>query len=133
MTAEELCVSSETAKRLHDAGIKVDSLYSWYIINSNHLLIATNRIVNQKSYGFNDPYYPAPTAEEFFKALPIHVLINDKSYTLRLFTWDDGVSAYYSYYPEREYLGCENLSKYEKLCEALADAAMKLKEAGYEL
>lgn len=82
MTQEQICVSFETAKALHDAGIELDTHFYWYqsrVIGKGPFLM----VFDDPYLSINDPVelcYPAPTAEELRGLLPY--LIDDGDYHL---------------------------------------------------
>ena len=140
MEAEKFCVSLEAAKRLHEAGIMVDSYFHWAIISQK---ITFNPLYNEvyvldhktkefwnanNNLGGNS--IPAPTAEELWSILPHRIDVDRCSYRLKLYKlFDDDILAEYEFnYTTPYYVSEDN-----KLCETLAKLAIKLKEADCEL
>ena len=141
MTAEELCVSLETAKRLHENGIVVESYFAWVKleflggISDWHIEKTQDVLLHLNDDFYKIECYPALTAEELRKYLKTWVSMNDKRYKLTITFEDNGsIRAYYFCYQVRknQVLGDE-IKEYDTLCEAFADTVMTLKEAGYGL
>ena len=63
VTAENICVSYETAKALHEAGIVVDSLYGWFFTSAIYSIPVLKYSDDNLSNWYS---YPAPTAEELW-------------------------------------------------------------------
>ena len=89
---EDICVSLEVAKRLHEAGIVVDSFARWVIVSQkityNPALHDVYCLMNATDafYKTNDRLggssIPAPTAEESWILLPQYIEINNEIYYL---------------------------------------------------
>ena len=137
MTAEKFCVSLETAKRLQEAGIVVDSYFHWVgsKFSARKPMLTFNNIMPE-AFTYCEQYrmglfkYPAPTAEELWSILPHRIDVDRCSYRLKLYKlFDDDILAEYEFnYTTPYYVSEDN-----KLCETLAKLAIKLKEAGCEL
>ena len=128
---EDICVNFETAKRMHEAGIVVNSLYVWYRGKTRTVWGANLSTPNWSlsylgAYTFaessrlspNCEMYLAPTAEEI---LPIYIESIKKS------LWNKDHMMYIVEFGNL----IAKCADGAKLCEAFADAVMKLKEAGY--
>ena len=138
MEAKDICVSFETAKALQDAGVVVESYFSWakawdWGSNISDWRIETMMDVVRYSMVYQIEYLPAPTAEELYSYLPKFTTIDDKFYRLRMYINNDNLlQVYYQYYPDREYLG-DIIATHLRPCEAFAKLVIRVKEAGYEL
>jgi len=122
MNLENICVSLETAKKLHEAEIKIDSVHGWVIDPFREkFYIKTLDMIPVREW------YPAPTAEEI--KLPryfvseedgfdyeCHIGIYDNGYTI---TYTDGIV-----YPTPTFAD-------EKECEVKAQMLLWLNEKGY--
>jgi hypothetical protein len=78
MSLEKICVSLEMAERLHEAGIMIESVFSWVKISwdtgcmENFELMSCNDLIPyQLEEGYKIESYPAPAAEEI--ELPSHI------------------------------------------------------------
>jgi hypothetical protein len=69
MSLENICVSLETAKKLVEAGIVLESVFSWFF-NKNALYSTFPMLKFTNDNRARWSSYPAPTAEELWKLLP---------------------------------------------------------------
>jgi hypothetical protein len=85
MELKDLCVSLEMAKRLHKAGIEIDTLYEWleqYLGGEFIWSKLVEKQYAQSMYGFTYRHYPAPTAEELWYILPQFIEVGLEVYYL---------------------------------------------------
>uniref|UniRef100_A0A6M3JQ95 Uncharacterized protein n=1 Tax=viral metagenome TaxID=1070528 RepID=A0A6M3JQ95_9ZZZZ len=133
-SAEENVVSLETAKRLFEAGIVVDSHWHWIEDDIEQWLSQTGGYNKVNSIWQS---YPASTAEELLTVLPKRIDANLFDLCIKYYVWGEhNIKACYQYFvpdanePRKD----DKYSVFSNsLCEALAELAIKLKEAGYEL
>ena len=135
MEAEKFCVSLEAAKRLHEAGIMVDSYFHWAIISQK---ITFNPLYNEvyvldhktkefwnanNNLGGNS--ISAPQAEELEYYITDGYTRVDLAIGIKYFGGKLGIVCKIDY----TFIVSGD---HNKRCEALAELAIKLKEAGYE-
>ena len=142
MDAEEICVSLETAKRLHEAGIKVDSYFHWVgsKFSARKPMLTFNNIMPE-AFTYCEQYraglfkYPALQAEELKDWLASNRKLDKKEgkEVCRLICIPTDTKWKVCYMSNNGVIagGVGEIIENEMLCEALAELA--LKEAGCEL
>jgi len=140
MKAEKICVSLETAKRLHEAGIVVDSYFHWVgsKFSARKPILTFNNIMPE-AFTYCEQYrmglfkYPAPTAEELLAILPKKIEYDGLPFKMEITESETHPSEYllwYLYRPTKIYMSVNG----NRLCEIIAKMLIRLKkEAGYEL
>ncbi len=141
MSLEKICVSLETAKKLHEAEIKIESIFYWVKNRSDKVTIYTEYYLTDSWDDYQHcEIYPAPTAEEI--ELPDYVEVGDsddfheKLYFLNITL---GVNHWRINYINRwnnkaliDYDELEDVFEFEhKLCEVMCYVKIWLKEQGY--
>jgi hypothetical protein len=129
---EDICVSLETAKRLQEAGIVIESLFSWFYYENATFSEPHLKLTSDNRAGWSS--YPAPTAEEFdYQELPDVVECNGIGYFLRI---TKGVNHwrvyYYDHYNEsKSFPDYDHLDPFpndHSLCEVIASVAIWVKQ-----
>jgi len=157
MSLENLCVSLETAKKLHEAGIRVESCFYWWECSWGnhqntewHLGTKYDSDLQKMNWAWLECSFPAPTAEELWKLIPYSfssdkIKYNDRG---RLKFYIDPIETYYPDVDKKlvaanvvawhTYLARLDTDEYKMkessnlhLCEALADMLLWLNEKGY--
>lgn len=140
---EDICVSLETARRLHDAGIVIDSCFYWiqydaydFELRTDFHLVSNDAMENKRHDDTVNVlrYYPAPTAEEFdYTELPDSIVRNGTLYFLRITKAVNHWRLYYydrydehDSFPDYDYL--DPFPKEHKLCEVMASVVIWLKQ-----
>ncbi len=135
MNLEDICVSLETAKKLVEAGIEIDSNFCWFIYeeyrNQKPEILPRENI----EYPERRIKYPAPTTDEFDM---LDVIVHEGVvYSLRI---SRGVNAWVANYIDRyedhaPLVDYDKLDPYpfndHKLSEVFASVRIWLKEKGY--
>jgi hypothetical protein len=74
MSLEKICVSLETAEKLVEAGIKIESEIFWQWIDEKGTYIPMLKSdIDRLSSVLAIKRYPAPTAEELFDLIPLSI------------------------------------------------------------
>ncbi len=140
---EKICVSLETAKKLHKAGIEIESCFYWVITHKEIKLEIPSRalitdVENGEYYCHDWKIYPAPTAEEI--ELPSYIRIDvdngDGTKHVRFYNLEisknDGFWNIQYFNRETLTLGIfDGDKRSERLCEVLSLIRFWLQEQGY--
>lgn len=125
---EKICVSLETAKRLQEAGIVIDTIFGWFYNTKFNLSMLDN--TSSEFYSANWLYYPAPTAEEI--NLPSVVVAEGFRFYLRISKDHQCWKINYCRLDSEEHIVhlIDDGDKTDslKLCEVLATVAIWLKQ-----
>lgn len=144
MELERICISLETAKKLKEKGIVIDSVLKYYHIydllygiprHSTWSIGTDNDIGAVKWIASRsvDLIYPAPTAEEI--DIPDHIEIQSSIYLLEIkLAINHWMVNYYNPGGEKSLIDYDKLCPYpdaHKLCEVMASVLIFLKENSY--
>lgn len=127
---KSICVSLETAKKLVEAGIVIESVFSWFYFDE---IVGTKGIQKlpvqwlikdwTRKNEEEGKCYPAPTAEEIVVVMPESLNIKGWDKPLKMERSDGKYHCFYDIYGE--------VLHNDKLCEALAQMLPWLKQEGY--
>jgi len=130
--------SFETSKKLWNSGIRIYNSVCSYVKKGEDKYFELNYffpdvILNYAYIEQRDDddwqSYPAPMAEDLRPMLKDKIVINKHTYQLGILIHNDYISVYYWCYSLCKNLGGE-IGKHEKFCEAFAEVALRLNEAG---
>ena len=138
MSLEDICISLEIAKKLADAGIKIDSVHFWVQYASTHKWYLRQPKQYQYPPDMIENEIAGPTADEF--ELPNCITnAGDVYHFIHIKTYVDAHRIYYTTLPFNPFIeDQEEINKRVimneqsfKLCEVFAKTAMWLKKEGY--
>ena len=127
-------VSLETAKKLKEAGLELDTYFVWtntgnlYIKQTGNTLWQTADFTGK--YDLRGVYFPAPTLDELLEVMPCYTNDNE-NYLFGMLKSTDN-KRYYAYYRNGHhfamvYNGCTLYCCNENPAEAVAELWLKLK------